>query len=162
MHESAGLFKRTEICYTSSMQIEKDESFGIIPVRETAEGYEVLLINQISRKGQTFWTLPKGHKEDDETVTEAAARELAEETGLSDVVIKSTKKFSMHYQFQHDDTTIDKTVYFYLGIVRSGEPRITQPREVAALAWLSFDEAIERATHDAVKLILKETKKKLR
>lgn len=143
------------------MQIEKDESFGIIPVRETAEGWQVLLINQISRRGETFWTLPKGHMEEGETVTEAAAREFEEETGLSDVIIKSNKKFSMHYQFQHEDTTIDKTVYFYLGIVRSGEPVITQPREVKALEWLSFEDAIERATHDAVKLILREAYKKI-
>lgn len=138
------------------MNFEKDESFGVIPVREVPGGYEVLLINQNARTGGTFWTLPKGHREEGETVTEAAARELEEETGLSDVVIKSEQTYDMHYQFQHKETTIDKTVIFYLGIIRSGKESIVVPREVAELEWLSFPEAIERATHQEVKRILEE------
>jgi len=143
------------------MHHEKDESFGVIPVRETEGGYEVLLINQNGRRGDTFWTLPKGHREEGETVTEAAARELDEETGLSDVVIKSEQTFSMKYQFQHEATTIDKTVYFYLGIIRSGTATIKIPREVAELEWLRFEEAIERATHQEVKRILAEVQTSL-
>ncbi len=138
------------------MPIEKDESFGVVPVRETTTGFEVLLINQNAKTGGTFWTLPKGHREEGETVTEAAARELEEETGLSDVVIKSEQVFSMQYQFQHESTTIDKTVFFYLGMIRSGKEQILVPREVAELAWLSLPEAIDRATHDEVKRILEE------
>ena len=140
------------------MHHEKDESFGVIPVRAVQGDYEVLLINQNGSRGDTFWTLPKGHREEGETVTEAAARELEEETGLSDVIIKSEQTFSMQYQFQHETTTIDKTVYFYLGMIRSGTASVRVPREVAELEWLSFEAAIERATHQEVKRILGEVR----
>jgi ADP-ribose pyrophosphatase YjhB (NUDIX family) len=57
-------------------------SAGGVVVR-TGAGVEVCLIRPT---GRTVWGLPKGGIESGETLTQAAVREVAEETGVSGVV----------------------------------------------------------------------------
>ena len=52
---------------------------GGVPVRETPDGVEVLLVHR-PRYGD--WTFPKGKRERGETDEECAVREVREETGL--------------------------------------------------------------------------------
>lgn len=55
------------------------ESAGVIPLNLSSRRVSVLLIEQLNR----VWCFPKGHLEPGETHTQAAARELMEETGLA-------------------------------------------------------------------------------
>ena len=53
---------------------------GVVVVRETADGPEVLLL-----RAYRNWDLPKGRLEADETPLECAKREVREESGLADL-----------------------------------------------------------------------------
>ena len=53
---------------------------GVIVFRRSSEGVEVLLARG---EGNSYWELPKGHKEPGETNREAAVRETFEEVGVS-------------------------------------------------------------------------------
>jgi len=138
------------------MQITYDESFGVVPLLQDGTNTKVLLVHQIGRRGDVFWTLPKGHKEADETSEAAALRELREETGIQSVILKPEHQFSMQYQFIFKSQTIDKTVTFFLGVVTNQLTNITQPEEIAALGWFTKQVALEKVSHAEVRRVLEE------
>jgi 8-oxo-dGTP diphosphatase len=62
--------------------------------REHDGKHEVLLIKRKHYPFEGLWALPGGFVDMDETVEEAVARELEEETGLRDVVLEQMHVFS--------------------------------------------------------------------
>ena len=143
------------------MQIKKDSAFGVIPIYKEDGEYKVLLIHQISHRGDRFWIFPKGHPEDSESPEATARRELYEETGLTDVELAPDCTFSMSYSFKHDGKLINKTVTYFLGQVKDPATKITQPDEVIELKWCSLYEAMATLSHENSKRILKEVKQYL-
>ncbi len=133
-----------------------DQSYGVIPFYKTDVETKVLLVHQIGRRGDRFWTLPKGHPEAGETPEVAALRELREETGVTEVQLTPEHAFSMHYQFIFEGNTIDKTVTFFLGHVESPETTISQPEEIADLGWFSEADALAKVSHAEVRRILED------
>ena len=57
------------------------------------DGTKLLLIQRKNEPYQGRWALPGGFVEIDEDLPEAAARELAEETGLKDVPLEQLRTF---------------------------------------------------------------------
>lgn len=136
----------------------KDESFGVVPVFEGPNGYEVLLINQISKSGgeHTFWVFPKGHAEGDETAPETANRELEEETGITNITLESERLFSMAYSFMHEGEKVFKTVTYFLGYCADQKTALNCPEEVSELRWCSFEDARALLTHQNTKRVLED------
>ncbi len=121
-----------------------DTSYGIIPLRQTSSGYEVLLIEQHSRiNDNTYWVFPKGHPESGEQPQATATRELAEETGLVPAAFIDAPPFVLEYTFRFAGDLIDKRVEFYLARIEETEPVIDGDGVVAA-AWLPLAEAEKR------------------
>jgi len=138
------------------MHTTKDQSFGIIPVININKEWKVLLVHQISYYGDSFWTLPKGHLEANETEVEAAKRELFEETGVKKIKIMSSPTFLMTYDFIHQGVKIDKKVKYFLGLLDSTTISIQQPEEIKALRITTFKEAKKAVAHKETKRILSE------
>ncbi len=136
------------------MTMITDQSYGVVPIARINEVPQVLLVHQIGRRGDRFWTLPKGHPEVGETPEVAALRELREETGLNGVTLVPGEQFSMRYQFMHEGTMIDKTVTFFVGVVTDTTTTITQPEEIADLGWFTEATALEQVTHAEVRSII--------
>lgn len=61
----------------------KKRSFGIIPIAFERDGGPVFLILRAYQN----WDFPKGGAEESETPLEAALREMAEETGIQELVL---------------------------------------------------------------------------
>lgn len=146
--------------YTTFMKRKTDESYGVVPVIKESGVWYFLLVHQISYRGKNdqFWTFPKGHAEGVESTIETAKRELLEETGISGVVIDEATTFSISYNFKHQGTHIDKTVSYYLGVCSSKETNISQPEEIAGLEWCTYDEAMQKLSHQNAKNVLNEAK----
>jgi len=129
------------------MQTTTDHSYGVIPLYQEGGLWQVLLIEQIGRRGDTFWTFPKGHPEDGETPPQSAQRELVEETGIKDAAIATEPIFTTQYTFVHEGIAIHKQVDYFLGYCTSTDTAISQPQEVSQLRWCSLSEAHTLLSH---------------
>lgn len=136
------------------MQTKTDLSYGIIPIRRAEKEWEVLLIHQYSRIGNnTYWVLPKGHPEANETPQQTALRELKEETGLVPETVIDGPTFELQYSFEYEGVRINKTVVFFIGIIATDSEITLDPEEVKEAGWYSLDEALKRIDYQDTKTV---------
>jgi 8-oxo-dGTP pyrophosphatase MutT (NUDIX family) len=133
-----------------------DCSYGIVPLRKTATGIDVLLIHQVGKRGDTYWTFPKGHPEPNESPAACAVRELCEETGVQLERIFTDVSFSTTYRFVHEQHIVIKTVTYFLGLVPDGVVLTAQVGEVAAVRFFPLADARDHLTYEATRQILDE------
>lgn len=135
------------------MQTKIVHSYGIIPVRKTEAGLELLLIHMYGSAGGTHWTFPKGRPEAGETPLESALRECKEEVGLVPTKVYSDDPILEHYMFTFEGVQIEKTVTFFVGSIDSPEVTI-QPEEIKEAVWLPLAEVSARLTYPAAQSVL--------
>lgn len=126
--------------------------------KETSAG-AVLLISEkeplyLLLKANTgkHWDFPKGHVEHDENNETTAAREIAEETGITDVKILPDFKETIHYFFKLDGQLISKEVIFFIALTKTREVKLSH--EHTEYEWLNYEEALKRITFKNNKDIL--------
>ena len=107
-----------------------------------------------SSSGEPWWGYPKGHLEEGEKPSEAAVREVFEETGF-EVKIMNTKPIAeSRYEIEHSGEILQKTVWFYqMEVIEAfkNEP----DDEIEEIALERFDNALNLLTHDEDRKILK-------
>ena len=121
--------------------------------RKKSDGPEVLLIKRKFPPYEGMWALPGGFVEIDETLEQAAARELEEETGLTGIILKQFRAFS---DVNRDPRTRVITVVFY-GKVTAENTEVTGGDDAEQAEWfpvnnlpsLGFDH------HKIISLVLK-------
>ena len=118
---------------------------------------KVLLIRPRDLKGRAVWTFPKGHLDGAESSSQAAIREVEEETGWR-CRIEGELPCS-EYRFQRKGRLVRKTVrWFRMTVI---EKVGTPDSEVDEVAWLSLTEALDRLTYDSDRRLLQEMAKLL-
>ena len=124
-----------------------EESFGIVPLRQTENGWEVFLVHLHAGHGG----FPKGHRETGEHPLHTPERELLEETGLSVDNLLTEEAFQESYTFSRKGQPVTKTVTYYLAKV-SGQPT-AQKEEIAAAGWFPVGQVEEKLTFPNLKTI---------
>ncbi|MFM1927189.1 MAG: hypothetical protein RLZ06_765 [Actinomycetota bacterium] len=108
----------------------------------------VALIGRLNRGGRIDWCVPKGHPEGDETIEQAAVREIAEETGLEVYILEHLG--DIRYEFQTPEKTVVKTVHHFLMQQTGGELTVENDpdQEAVDVRWFSLDELEKQLTHE--------------
>jgi 8-oxo-dGTP pyrophosphatase MutT (NUDIX family) len=110
----------------------------IVPVRRDARGNRVR-------------ALPKGHPDGDETPAQAAAREVAEETGVSAEQID--KLGDIEYSYERAGRRIAKKVSFFLFEYRSGSVE-DHDHEIEEALWMPLEEAAQALSFEGERRIV--------
>mgnify|MGYP000104751200 CR=1 FL=1 len=121
---------------------------GLVVERETMRA---VIIGRRNSRGRLLWSLPKGHLEEGESATDAALREVLEETGLTGEVVGELG--TIDFWFQQEKVTIHKTVHHFLIIAKEGT-LTAQVGEVDEIAWVALDQIAKRLTHDDEKQLV--------
>ena len=133
----------------------KEQSAGAVIFRvENKEIYYLLLHYPTEpRVKKEYWDFPKGHPEKGETQKQAAAREVAEETGLKDITFAPGFQESIQYYFFVEGKTVFKTVVFFLAETKKKEIKISF--EHTGFIWLPFTQAMEKLKFANARRILR-------
>ena len=118
-------------------------------------GNEVLLIRRGKPPRMGDWSLPGGLQEIGETVFEAAAREVQEETGLKVEEQKFIDSIEYWFVRAQDGARCHKMVHFYLMTAVGGDMSL-HDHEFDVVKWLPLDEALDSLTYEnEVKIVQK-------
>ena len=128
-----------------------ERSAGAIVFRTVGESREYLLLQ--AKFKSSFWDVPKGTVEDDETPEQTVRREVMEETGLTvEFVLGFQEDVTWFYTREGRQTR--KQATFFLAEAKSGEVKLSD--EHLASVWLPVKDAIARATFKNTKRLLRD------
>ena len=110
--------------------------------------FRIALIGRQNRSGRIDWCVPKGHPEGDESIEQAAIREIAEETGLEVEILEHLGDIT--YEFQTPEKTVVKTVHHFLMQQVGGELTIENDpdHEAVDVQWYAVDMLEKTLTHE--------------
>ena len=102
---------------------------------------------------QGHWDLPKGHVEDtDDDYIATVRRELAEETGITDIVFDKDFVERTDYTYRHKGRVRQKQVFWFLAETNSLD--VSLSREHRGHLWLDWEQAIAQLTHDETRTVV--------
>jgi 8-oxo-dGTP pyrophosphatase MutT (NUDIX family) len=127
-----------------------EHSAGAVVFRKEG-GKPVFLLLHYQFKSE-YWDFPRGKIEAGENAAQAALRETCEETGLHAVPVPGFKE-AIAWFYRREGRNIRKDVIYFLAEAPRRKVRINA-REHLGFAWLPYDEALARATHENTKNVL--------
>jgi bis(5'-nucleosidyl)-tetraphosphatase len=115
---------------------ERILSAGVVVVRQTPEGWRVLLL-----RAYNYWDCPKGLVDPGEDPLQTARREVLEETGIADLDFQWGEEF-----IDTEPYSKNKVARYFLAATRSEAVELPVSVELGRpehheFRWLAFDEA---------------------
>jgi len=134
----------------SSARAQRETSAGgVVFRRDDAASVRFLLI----RDSYHNWGFPKGHLEPGEPPADAARREVREETGLEDLVLRGPICV-IDWYFRFRGKTIHKFSHFFLFESRHGDPVPQMEEGISECAWHPIGEAVKAISYDNARQVL--------
>jgi diadenosine hexaphosphate hydrolase (ATP-forming) len=129
---------------------------GIVFRRNKKSGdVEILLIQDAKDR----WTIPKGHIEEGETAKETAAREIGEETGLTDITVMSWLG-KIHFRYRRQQSLVLMTTQIYLVHAHANSHKLKKEEWMNGIGLFNVHEALDMIEYEDIgKLILLAMKK---
>jgi 8-oxo-dGTP pyrophosphatase MutT (NUDIX family) len=123
---------------------KREISAGGVVYRRGDDGIEIVLASRRTRRGQLAWGLAKGGIEDEESMEDAAVREVREETGLLAEIEASLG--DTRYFYVWENVRIRKTVHFFL-MRHMGGDIDDRDDEMEEIRWFPLERALKRAAY---------------
>lgn len=127
-------------------RVEETSAGGFVLAADGSQ--RVALIGRLSRSGRIDWCVPKGHPEGNESLHEAAVREIEEETGIRGEILAELG--SINYEFSAGSKLIRKTVHHFLLKQVGGELTVANDpnHEAVDVQWFALDSIHQALTHE--------------
>lgn len=122
---------------------------GVVYRRAGPADLHFLLI----RDSYQNWGFPKGHLEAGEPPADAARREIAEETGLSDLMLHGPIQI-IDWYFRFRGRTIHKYCHFFLFESPHGDPVPQVEEGITDCVWQPLDDARRTISYDNARGVL--------
>ncbi len=132
------------------VRAQRETSAGGVVFRRGPDGQVRFLLIRDAYKN---WGFPKGHLEVGEPPADAARREVAEETGLQELVLHGPIKV-IDWYFRFRGKTIHKYCHFFLFESRRGEPVPEEDEGITACVWHALDDALQTVSYDNAREVL--------
>ena len=132
------------------IRVKVENSAGGVVIRTIDGVPHALVIRDPYKK----WGLPKGHAEEGETPPEAALREVAEETGLTDLTL-GPELVTIDWLFRSKGEQIHKYTTFYLMYSAAGDPLPQRAEGITSCEWVPLAEAHDRISYENAAEVMK-------
>ena len=130
---------------------QRETSAGGVVFRRGPDGVVHYLLIRDSYRN---WGFPKGHLERGEPPADAARREVAEETGLADLVLHGPIRV-IDWYFRFRGKTIHKFCHFFLFESATGEAAPQEEEGITACVWQELGAALGKISYDNARGVLK-------
>lgn len=131
--------------------MKKEQSAGIVVYRREPDStkFQYLLLHYIGG----HWDLPKGKVEANESLEQAASREVREETGLIVSPLTGFSETISYYYRGQGRELVDKSVTFFIGEAPQDADVVLSPEHID-YEWLEVNQALKRLTYNNARHLL--------
>ncbi len=136
---------------TGSQNVVQETSAGGVVFRRTPSGNRFLLIKDPYKK----WGLPKGHVDAGESLEETAQREVAEETGLCELILHG-RLGAIDWYFRLRGKRIHKFCHFFLLEAPTGLPCPQADEGILECQWFTHGEAMKAISYENARNVLRQ------
>lgn len=144
---------------TPARQTRTEVSAGGVVYRREDGKVRILLAARRTRRGDLAWGLAKGGIEPDESVEQAAVREVREETGVEAEIEASLGE--TRYFYIWEEVRVRKTVHFFLMRATGGNEE-DHDDEMEDVRWFALSRALKRASYRGERDVLQRAAAMLR
>ncbi len=135
--------------------VREPTSGGIVYRHNTKKEIEILLIQDAKDR----WTIPKGHIEEGETAKETAAREIGEETGLSEMNVMNWLG-KINFRYRRQQSLVLMTTEIFLVEAKGDTDKLKPEDWMNGIKWFPAMEALDKIEYEDIgKIILLGLKK---
>jgi 8-oxo-dGTP pyrophosphatase MutT (NUDIX family) len=145
-----------EVCVWYDKEMKQSTIGGGVVV---GPNFKIAVVNH----NHTSWSLPKGHVDPGETLTQATVREIKEEAGLTQLTfVKELGTYQRYRTGLHtlEDTSELKTITIFLYTTTQTELRPIDPEHPEA-RWVDIDEVSALLTHPKDKDFFEQKKEEI-
>jgi bis(5'-nucleosidyl)-tetraphosphatase len=102
------------------------------------------------------WDFAKGNIEYGENESQAALREIREETGIESVHFLEGFRVRIEYNYKRDRNLVHKEVIYFLA--RSDSQRVILSNEHIGYSWCDFDRSLAKLTYRSARDVLEQAR----
>ena len=109
----------------------------------------------IFRRGK--WDLPKGKQDEDENIRTTALREVEEETGIDNLIIRE-KLLNTYHIYHQKETILKKTSWYFMLTKTTNKPVPQINEDITEVKWMSKAEVFKALenTYPSVEYLVEE------